>query len=207
MNMNLRIIYEKTQTESDALEFAQQLGLINLRSRICNACGGNMNREQAKSRHLINTRLRCGKKICRKSISIFHQTLFDGSHLQLSKAIQCLYLHCANFNYKNIAKELSTDRKTVSKFMKKVNSIFTHLNRNDLYGKLGYNLPETVIEIDETHIVSRRDGRGRVLRGEQVWVIGAICRDTKTIRLKIVKRRNKNVCENFALNNISPNSK
>lgn len=59
--MNLRIIHEKNQTESDASEFAQQLGLINLRSRIGNACGGNMNMEQAIGRYLINTRLRCKK--------------------------------------------------------------------------------------------------------------------------------------------------
>ncbi len=52
------------------------------------------------------------------------------------------------------------------------------------------NLTDSIIEIDETHIVSRRDGRGRILRGEQIWVIGAICRLTKLIRLKIVKKRN-----------------
>jgi hypothetical protein len=46
------------------------------------------------------------------------------------------------------------------------------------------NLPETVIEIDETHIVSRRDGRGRITRGKKIWVIGAICRTIKMIILK-----------------------
>ena len=44
------------------------------------------------------------------------------------------------------------------------------------------------------------------MRGEQIRVIGAICRMTKMIRLKIVKRRNKNVCERFAVEKICQNS-
>ncbi|KAM0683392.1 hypothetical protein COBT_004057 [Conglomerata obtusa] len=96
-------------------------------------------------------------------------------------------------------------RSTISKFIRKVTKIFNHLNRNRLYGKLRYNLPNSIIEIDETHIVSRRDGRGRILRGEQIWAIGAICRTTKMTRLKIVKKRNKNVCEKFAQTKISQN--
>ncbi|KAM0688377.1 hypothetical protein COBT_000362 [Conglomerata obtusa] len=71
--------------------------------------------------------------------------------------------------------------------MKKTTSVINNLDEDILYGKLRNNLVDTVVEIDETHIVSRRDGRGRILRGEQVWVIGAICRETKMIRLKVVK--------------------
>ncbi len=65
---------------------------------------------------------------------------------------------------------------------------------------------DTIVEIDETHIVLRRDGRGRILRGEQVWVICAICRQIKMIRLKVVKRRNENVCERFAFKKIKNNT-
>ena len=90
-------------------------------------------------------------------------------------------------------KELNIQRRYVSFFIKKATSVINNLDRDILYGKLGNNLVDTVVEIDETHIVSRRDGRGRILRGEQVWVIGAICRQTKMIRLKVVKQRNKNV--------------
>ncbi|KAM0681160.1 hypothetical protein COBT_004130, partial [Conglomerata obtusa] len=43
--------------------------------------------------------------------------------------------------------------------------------------KLG-NVNE-VIEIDETHLVKRRDNRGRVLTNERYWVIECINRNTK----------------------------
>ncbi len=84
-------------------------------------------------------------------------------------------------------KELNIQRRYVSFFIKKATSVINNLDRDILYGKLGNNLVDTVVGIEETHIVSRRDGRGRILRGEQVWVIGAICRQTKMILLKIVK--------------------
>ncbi|KAM0685597.1 hypothetical protein COBT_003192, partial [Conglomerata obtusa] len=89
-------------------------------------------------------------------------------------------------------------RISIAKFIRTVISVFNHNDRNALYGKLGNNLPETIIEIDETHIVTRRDGRKRELNRKSIWVIGAICRTTKMTRLKILRRRNKNVCENFA---------
>ncbi len=121
--------------------------------------------------------------------------MFQDIHIPLSKAIQSLYLYCSNYSFVNIAKELIIRRRSVSSFINKATSVINNLDREILYGKLGYNLEDTVVKIDETHIVSRRDGRGRILRGEQVWVIGAICRQPKMIRLKVVKRRNKNVCE------------
>lgn len=207
MDYNLSTIFEKTQNEIDAFEFAQNIGLINITNRICFVCGGNMNKERGKTRHSLNARLRCGKKTCRKTVNIYSESIFENIHLPVSKAIRCLYMYCSKYSYKNIAEELNIDRRTVSGFIKKVISVFNRLNRNEFYGKLGMSLPETIIEIDETHIVSRRDGRGRILRGEQIWVIGAICRVTKMIRLKVVKKRNKNVCERFAITKITRNRK
>jgi hypothetical protein len=203
MVMNLDYIYENTSDENKAFLFAINLRLIDISRRPCYNCGGNMNFERGKIRHSVNGRLRCGRKPCRKSLSIYVGTIFEDLQIPLSKALRSLYLYCSNFSFKNIGLELDLHQKTAAKFIKKTLNIFNNLNRNELYRKLGENLPNTIVEIDETHIVSRRDGRGRILRGEKVWVIGAICRITKMIRLKIVKRRNKNVCEKFARNKIS----
>ncbi len=79
------------------------------------------------------------------------------------------------------------------------------MDRNILYGILGYSLPETDLEVNGIHIVFKRNGRGGILRGEQIWVIGASCRITKMIRLKIFEKRNKNIRKNFAINTTSFN--
>ncbi|KAM0685045.1 hypothetical protein COBT_003746, partial [Conglomerata obtusa] len=76
----------------------------------------------------------------------------------LSKAIICLYLYCPNYSYKNIAGEIMIHRNYIFKFIRKVISVSVYIDRNSLYGKLGNNLPETIIETDEMHIVTRRDG-------------------------------------------------
>ncbi|KAM0684766.1 hypothetical protein COBT_004026, partial [Conglomerata obtusa] len=43
--------------------------------------------------------------------------------------------------------------------------------------------------------------------GVSICVIGVIRRTTKMICLKIVRRRNKNVCDNFAVRKVSQNVK
>ncbi|KAM0685883.1 hypothetical protein COBT_002902, partial [Conglomerata obtusa] len=93
--------------------------------------------------------------------------------------------------------EIDIHRNSVSRFIRKAISVFNHINRDEMYGKLGKNLPGTIIEIDETHIGPRRDNRGRILRGEAIWIIGTKRREPKMIRLKIAKRRNKRICEKF----------
>ncbi len=50
--------------------------------------------------------------------------------------------------------------------------------------------------------MSRRDNRERISQGEANWILDAICRETKMIRLKIVERRNERICEKFTTNKI-----
>ncbi|KAM0685973.1 hypothetical protein COBT_002812, partial [Conglomerata obtusa] len=97
----------------------------------------------------------------------------------------------------NIASKLNIHHASVSKLIKKAISKINHLQRDQLYGKLGDNLLETIVEVDETHIVSRRDGEGRILRGEQIWVIGAICRTTKIFVIKMSKEEIKTSAEDL----------
>ncbi|KAM0687900.1 hypothetical protein COBT_000854 [Conglomerata obtusa] len=94
-----------------------------------------------------------------------------------------MYLYSSKHSFFNIVEEIGIHSNSVSRFIRKVTSIFNHINRDELYGKLGKNLPGTIIEMDETYIVSKRDNRGRVLRGEAIWIIGAMFRETKMIRL------------------------
>ncbi len=100
MNLNLSTIFERTNNELDAFEFAQVLGLINFSGHTCSLCAGKMNKERGKTRHCIDARLRCGKRTSRKTISIYTGSIFENVHIPISKLIRCLYLYCSGIAIK-----------------------------------------------------------------------------------------------------------
>jgi hypothetical protein len=81
-----------------------------------------------------------------------------------------------------------------------------NIDINSIFGKLSSISEDSFIEINETHIVTRRAGRGRILQGERYWIIGGICRGTKQIRLELIRRRPAVICENFVMSNIDHGS-
>jgi transposase len=66
--------------------------------------------------------------------------------------------------------------------------------------------PGKIVEVDETHIFSRKYHRGRMLVSESVWVVGAIWRSDKKGCLLIVRKRNAEVLITFFLQHILPGS-
>jgi hypothetical protein len=63
-----------------------------------------------------------------------------------------------------------------------------------------------IVEMDETHIFSRKYHRGRMLVSESVLVVGAICRTDKKDCLRIVRNSNAEVFNTGFLHNIMPGS-
>lgn len=84
----------------------------------------------------------------------------------------------------------------VNKMMNNVDTI----GINEYSEKLGG--VNQIVEIDETHLVSRRDSRGRILTGERYWVIGCIDRISKEVRCILTRNRTRNICEQFLNDNI-----
>lgn len=204
--MSIFNISNRTLTEIDSFNFAVELGLISLNSPLCTQCDKLMHLERGKIRHQINNRFRCSTRTCRKSESIFKNTIFEKCHLNLSSAIRILYLKAMNLSITDISIECNTKRETISKFLKKSYKNIRNLDLSSCFGKLSTISDNSFIEIDETHFVSRRDNRGRILRGERYWVLGAIQRNNKCIRLKVVRNRNHQICEEFINNNIEQHS-
>jgi hypothetical protein len=101
-----------------------------------------------------------------------------------------------------IAQEISTTREAISSFCYKIIEPTLNFDTSSIFGKLSSISEDSFIEINETHIVTRRDGRGRILQGERYWIIGAICRETKQIRLELIRSRPAVLCENFVMSNI-----
>ena len=59
-----------------------------------------------------------------------------------------------------------------------------------------------IVEMDETHIYSCKYSRGRVLKGQKYWVLGAISRDTKRAKLFVTTKRSMPVINRFTHDNV-----
>jgi hypothetical protein len=66
-------------------------------------------------------------------------------------------------------------------------------------------MPSDVVEVDGKHILTRKYHRGRVLVSQSVWVVGAICRRTKRVSLKIVRKKDAASLTKFVTENIAWN--
>jgi hypothetical protein len=66
--------------------------------------------------------------------------------------------------------------------------------------------PSDVIEVEETHIFTRKYHRGRVLVSQTVRGVGVICRITKRVALRIVRKRDAASLTKSVTANISPGS-
>jgi hypothetical protein len=110
----------RTRTEEEAYIYAKELGLVRSSPPPCYGFGRQINVERGKIRHVIDGRYGCGVKCCRKTKSLFAHTIFDGTHISISKCIRALYLNSLNLKTSKIAQEISTTRETISSFFLKL---------------------------------------------------------------------------------------
>ncbi|KAI5153381.1 hypothetical protein ENBRE01_3188 [Enteropsectra breve] len=134
-----------------------------------------MRLEKLSSEDVSTGHWRCRRGGCRKSKSILADTIFENSKISISATVQIVYMHCLEIKVKYISSEPDVGEKTIystsNTFYKKIDED----NSNYAFDKLGG--PDAIIEVDETHICSRKDNRGRVLAGERYWVTEAIFRE------------------------------
>lgn len=202
--MKLQDLLLQTKTESDTLNCCISLDLIPINFSTCNLCGNRMILQKDRMRHGLYCELRCVNRGCRQRKSIFKNTIFENIHFPISKALHMIYLKAMNQTEKEISNQISLDVKTIRKFIAKVYEKIDNINYSDVFQKSGGE--NIIIEVDETHVVSRRDWRGRIHPGERYWVIGGFCRDTKEVRMMVTRRRSKFECNYFILKNYCRNS-
>ena len=133
-----------------------------------------MHLERGMRRHNIDQRWRCSDQECRKSISVFDCTLFERAHLSIGQILRIMYLYSLGLSFEVISTELIVSILPIRKLIDKCFSSLTNVSLREMFGPVGS--ADEVVEVDETHITSRRDARGRILRGERYWIIGAISR-------------------------------
>lgn len=197
--MNLFSLIAATNTEESSFELAVSLGLINISEKLC-ICGRAMHIERGKTRHGFNGRWRCSHRACRKSLSIFTGTVFAGNKLGITQVLRILYLHTMEVKTKHIAAEVGVDRHAVYKVISDFMDVVDNAEPNpilDMLGGVGH-----IVEVDETHMCTRRDNRGRILQGERVWIFGAVERATGKLALQITNYRTVPDCSEFITDNI-----
>ncbi|KAG0421362.1 hypothetical protein DMUE_6297, partial [Dictyocoela muelleri] len=147
-------------------------------------------------------RFRCNSRYCRKSFSLLYKSVFAGSRLTFIQICDLIWNHAYRYVQRQTVRESGIGLKTTNKFCK----IFLE-KENEYYATLSTNFTaDDVFEIDETHIFSRKNNQGRILRGQSYWVIGIIARNNKKIRLFVTNRRTKSIIRGFITSNIPENS-
>jgi hypothetical protein len=202
--MNYRELVLRTLTEQDAFDFAVECELVSLERVGCQVCEeGLMNTETGKVRKGLDLRLVCNKPTWKNKKSVFEGTIFFRSHIKISQFFSLLYAFAEKKTTIEAGYEAGVSRKTAGKWFNRFEDIIT-TSSHRLF-KLGGR--DQIIEVDETLIFKRKNDRGRVLMSSRRYVVGALCRLTSEVRLKVVRRKEKRQLREFLLENVVSTSK
>ena len=166
-SVTFRDLVHKVKSHSDGLQFLMKVGLINP-PVFCEMCGAVLSK-------CIDEKLadgfyfRCPKSRCRSSYSIRHKSLFRSIMLSLDLVVMLAYMWCFNFSPKQIKRELDLPSQTISSYCK----MFRELCSMEYHTTNKIGGPGIVIQIDESHMFTRKSNKGRLLK-MRCWVFGGI---------------------------------
>lgn len=152
--------------------------------KVCSSCGvGRMVIVACKNSN-IGKVYKCTKKYCRKMESMLKGTIFE--KLCLKKTIITVASWIRNKKISHLIEDCCIDEKTIYKIYAMVRErVQSYFLSNEI--RLGG--PGVVLEMDETHLFTRKYNRGNMLASEQIWVFGIFERGTNRCFLKVVENR------------------
>ncbi|KAI5151538.1 hypothetical protein ENBRE01_2204 [Enteropsectra breve] len=116
--------YNRISNNENCLEYAAELGLLSFVRSHCYAtgCNGLMNLEKGKwkCRHYINARCRCNKRACRRTKSLFENTIFHDSKMSISSMLKAIYFYCELGSIKHKASQQGVTKKTLGLMYEKI---------------------------------------------------------------------------------------
>lgn len=133
---------------------------------ICFECGADTSYHEQK--HLV----KCKRKACRTSVSIFYGTFFHQSRLPVHKVLEFGYLWLNNEHSTQIRQHLGLARQTVANWLQNYQQLIELdlMATPDEERKIGGE--GIVVQIDESKFGRRKYNRGH--RVEGVWVVGGV---------------------------------
>lgn len=144
----------------------QEKGLLR-DNCICGVCGESMKVRKTDKRDGIM--FECMKRTCRKNRSIRAGSFFENVRLSLCDSMLLLHLWSKGYSEKLICDDFSFSKQTVVDWFRFCRDLcVSHFeSQQNIIGGI-----DSVVEIDETHIVKRKNDRGRVLQAG--WLFGGI---------------------------------
>lgn len=181
--------------EEKCIEFLIKENIFT-KTRICPKCQKNMKLE------IKHMRFRCGKKSCRKNVSLRYDTFFEGHKLQCSQILLLAYLWLSKMPTKSIIEMSKCSSRTVCSFT----DIFRNLISKSLECEdtiIGGE--DIIVEVDETKIGRRKYHRGHNVEG--AWVLGGIEHtEEKKIFLVNIPDRSMKTINNLLVKYVKPGS-
>lgn len=198
--MNIFEFGELVQSEERCYQLALANELVSPYPLCCPFCFASISRDNSKQRHGFSAIMRCNNKSCRKRISLLRNSIFEKSELTMSDMFKLFYCFSMQFTVAETRLHINLSNKTIIKwnkiFREKLSEKYDSIRREKL-GGLG-----RTVEIDECHLYTNRSRIGRRMIGEQIWIVGAICRETKDVAFSLTASRNSNFMDEFCLQNI-----
>jgi transposase-like protein len=158
-------------SEKDALSFAVHTGLINLSNAPICLCG-ELKAIAKKGEVFL---WRCPQRKCRTSVSMLKNTWFSESRLPLKEVLDLTLHWYFQSPVTSAAGQVGVSKEAAIRVYRRCRNVCLDvLSRDDIcIGGDGLH-----VEIDESHLWTRKYHRGRVLVSQQSWVFGGICRET-----------------------------
>ena len=147
---------------------------------------------------------RCENKAhARTSLSLFTNTILQHFQIPVSTFLKTLFFIAQGQNLDEIVLNVKVSRKTAVRVHKMVRDLICNYNR--LFKKRigGQGM---VVEIDECHIHSRKNGVGRIEEGDLWWVVGGICRQTSEMFAVVTKYRDRQSLSKIIFENVNSKS-
>ena len=131
-------------------------------------------------------------------MSAIEKSIFSAGRLELKQVFDLLYSFCEKKTIFESGVEGNVSDHTVRSYYNLFRKILIDYDPLEIINeKLGEN-----VEMDETHLYTFKHSKGRIIAGQKYWVVGAISRETKQIKLLLTLQRSKPILNDFALNSI-----
>src|SRR5215210_7293940 len=189
--MNLVKLVERFRSEDECRVYLEELrwpGGVE-----CPRCGGKII-SRIKDRHQFD----CDS--CRYQFSVTAGTIFHDTHLPLWKWFLAVYLIIESkkgISANQLKRTLNVSYKTAWYLCHRIRAALNEVDAQLLKG---------IVEADETFVGGKVEGMGHGYTGNKVVVVGAVQRGG-TIRLQVVKGRDRETLHGFIRDNVAGETK
>ena len=174
-------LYPYFLDEEQAINYLLEKNILKKYNK-CPKCYNNVNYEYKQKRY------RCSWYKCKKSLSIFEDTIFYKAKLSINKILYLLYEYLKKTPRDSAVVSVDVTPVTATYYYKKFREQLAIYGVDNIKDNLLGGKNETV-EIDESYFCKRKYNRGHKVNG--IWVLGGIQRGTKKIFTIPVEKRDK----------------